>query len=340
MKIAVFDQPSIFQELQSEWNNLLRKSISNRIFSTWEWQYAWWEAYQPGSLWLITVREDSGTLIGIAPWFVENHPEHGRIIRPIGCVDVTDYLDIIADAQKVEAVLNAIAEFAGLNMNYYEWINLCNIPERSPTFSFFPVSLEKNGLSVKITQQEVCPVISLPTDWEVYFDLLDKKQRHELRRKLRRAEGAAENIDWYIVNKSHNLTEELERFLHLMASSHSEKAQFLSDPKNKNFFNAIVPLALNNNWLQLSFLTINGQAVAAYLNFIYDNAVLVYNSGLSPDQFSQLSPGIVLLAYNIRHAIETGNKIFDFLRGDEVYKYRMGAKDTKIFMLTAQKPQT
>lgn len=336
MKLAVYEQSTVFQELQPEWNDLLRRSISNRIFSTWEWQSTWWSAYTPGQLWVITVRHDSGQLIGIAPWFIENHPEHGRIVRPIGCVDVTDYLDIIADIQNTEMVLKVIAEFVGSNKMKFEWVNLCNIPEKSPTRASLPAYLEQQGLTVQITQQEVCPIIELPPSWEAYFELLDKKQRHELRRKLRRIEGATENIEWYIVNESHILQEEIERFLHLMAASQIEKAEFLTNTQNQNFFNAIVPIAQNNQWLQMSFLMINGQAAAAYLNFIYEGTVLIYNSGLLPDQFGHLSPGIILLAYNIQHAIQSGYKVFDFLRGNETYKYRMGAQDTRIFMLTAQ----
>jgi CelD/BcsL family acetyltransferase involved in cellulose biosynthesis len=189
---------------------------------------------------------------------------------------------------------------------------------------------------VTVTQQEVCPVIDLPNDWEAYLSALDKKNRHELRRKIRRAEGGTEKVDWYIVGPSHNINEELERFLALMAASQYDKANFLSDEQNLSFFKKIAVVAYHNNWLQLNFLRINDKAAAAYLNFIYEDRVLVYNSGLSPEEYGHLSPGIVLLAYNIRHAIETGHKLFDFLRGNETYKYRMGGKDTSVFMLRAQ----
>jgi CelD/BcsL family acetyltransferase involved in cellulose biosynthesis len=166
--------------------------------------------------------------------------------------------------------------------------------------------------------------------------MLDKKQRHEVRRKLRRAEGASEKVDWYIVDENRNLVEEMDRFLRLMAASHMQKAAFLGDAQNVKFFRSIVPVAFRNGWLQLSFLTIGGEAAAAYLNFDYGGKILVYNSGLLPDQYGHLSPGIVLLAYNIRHAIEAGRGLFDFLRGNEIYKYRMGGRDTQVYMLRAQ----
>ncbi|MCA9913425.1 MAG: GNAT family N-acetyltransferase, partial [Anaerolineae bacterium] len=83
------------------------------------------------------------------------------------------------------------------------------------------------------------------------------------------------------------------------------------------------------------FLEVADEPVAAYVNFDYNNHIMVYNSGLNPDKATALSPGILLLAYTIQHAIEQGRDVFDYLRGDEQYKYRMGGKDTRVFNLKA-----
>src|SRR5262249_42511200 len=142
-----------------------------------------------------------------------------------------------------------------------------------------PRLLAERGFSVQTKPQEVCPIIPLPRDFETYLEQLDKKNRHELRRKVRRAEASEDKVDWYIVGKEHDLEAELNRFLELMAASHPEKAKFLEDPKNVAFFRTIVPQVAVCGWLQLTFLTVNGKAAATYLNFDYDNRILVYNSG-------------------------------------------------------------
>lgn len=334
MKLTAYEDIDLFAQLQPEWNELLHRSISDRIFSTWEWQSTWWQVYQPGQLWVITCRDEQNRLVGIAPWFIENHPVKGRIVRSIGCVEVTDYLDIIADQHFVEPVLNCFASFVAKHMSNFDLLDLCNIPQQSATLERFAHFLVQRGFSVEITQQEVCPIIQLPDTWEAYLsEILDKKERHETRRKLRRAEG---ETSWYIVGSEHNLTEEIERFLSLMSASHPDKAGFLSDPQNLEFFKRVTPIIYENGWLQLSFLKINDKAAATYLNFEYNAQILVYNSGLLPGEYGHLSPGIVLLAHNIRHAIESGNKVFDFLRGSETYKYRMGGKDNPVFMLKAR----
>jgi CelD/BcsL family acetyltransferase involved in cellulose biosynthesis len=92
---------------------------------------------------------------------------------------------------------------------------------------------------------------------------------------------------------------------------------------------------LKRGWLQLNFLVVNDTPVATYLNFDYNDHILVYNSGLDPAEYGHLSPGIVLLAYTIEHAIELKRDVFDFLRGDEQYKYRMGGTDTSVMNLRA-----
>jgi len=333
VKLTAYDHPDLFDQLKTEWNELLHRSTSDRIFSTWEWQSTWWKTYQPGTLWVLTCRDDQDRLVGLASWFIENHPSKGRVVRSIGCVEVTDYLDLIVDNDFIEPVLNCFASFVAKHASAFDLLDLCNIPEQSPNLDRFATFLKQRGFNVEIKQQEVCPVILLPDTWEAYLsNQLDKKERHEIRRKLRRAEA---ETDWYIVGPEHNLNEEIDRFLTLMSASHPEKAGFLRDPQNLEFFKRVTPIAFDRGWLQLSFLTIKGQAIATYLNFDYNEHILVYNSGLLPGEYGHLSPGVVLLAHNIRHAIETGRRVFDFLRGSENYKYRMGGKDNPVFMLKA-----
>lgn len=340
MKVDFFHTPNVFEQLASEWNALVSRSSAKTVFATWEWNTHWWHAYHPGELWVITFRDEQQRLVGIAPWFIETHPERGRQVHFIGCEDVTDYLDLIVDAAAQDAVLACLAETLQSCRDHYDGLDLCNIPNASPTLQHFTRYLEHMGFTTRIQQQEVCPVIQLPATFEQYLEtVLDSKNRGELRRKLRRAEGYNGNLGtlaWYIVNASHNLDEEAEKFMRLMALSHPDKAAFLTNEQHVTFFKRIIPAALRQGWLQLNFLVVDGEPAAAYFNFDYNNHILVYNSGLNPKKHADLSPGIVLLAYNIQHAIAQQRTAFDFLRGDEQYKYRMGAKDTAVFNLQAQ----
>lgn len=334
MKITAYDYDGVFDELAPEWNELLKRSAMNTIFSTWEWQSTWWRVYKPGTLWILTCRDEDGTLMGIAPWFVCTGGSD-KVVSAIGCVDVTDYLDVVIDKDCIWAVMDCFAAYLAEHKTLFDRINLCNIPDASPTFADFPKLLKQHGFTTELEQLDVAPVIQLPDDWQDYLAALDKKHRHELRRKMRRASGGAD-IDWYIVGDEHDLSEQLELFIKLMAASDAEKETFLQDENNIGFFRQIIPLLHEKGWVQLNFLTINGHPAAAYLNFDYLNRIMVYNSGLLRGEYDAFSPGIVLLANNIRYAIENDYDVFDFLRGNETYKYYLGGKDTAVFALKAQ----
>jgi CelD/BcsL family acetyltransferase involved in cellulose biosynthesis len=339
VNVAAHTQESLFDRLAPEWNNLLKRSDANLIFLTWEWQSTWWRAYEAGALWVLTVHDEHNRLVAIAPWFIQTKPDGERVVRTIGCVDVTDYMDIIVDHDHVDAVQRSLAQYAWDNRDQFDRMNLCNVSEHSRTFATFPQHLSSAGFDAEPVLQEVCPVIHLPDSFEAYLESLDKKQRHEIRRKLRRAENEAE-LNWYTVDSTHDFEQQVEVFFRLMASSQPSKAEFLADARNERFFRSILRVAYECGWLRMTFLEVDGQPAACYCDFVYQDSVLVYNSGLDPNYVPHLSTGIVLLAYNIRRAIEDGLKLYDFLRGNESYKYRMGAQDTRVYMLLARKPES
>lgn len=333
MKIELYQNDQIFSDLCAEWGDLLADSAVGHVFLTCEWQRTWWDVYQPGEIWSLVVRDDDGRLVALAPWF-RTEDDGQRIIRAIGCVDVTDYLEIILRSGVEEAALDTIAAYLAAHQDAYDQLELCNIPEDSPMLRLLPPRVEANGLRVESAVEDVCPVVTLPDKWTDYIASLDKKNRHELRRKLRRAGGNMGDVDWYIVNGGHDLQQELDKFLALMAASNEEKAEFLTDDRNREFFARMVPLMAEQGWLQLAFLTVNGEPAATYLNLDYNNRVLVYNSGHDAGAHGHLSPGIILLARLIEHAIAEDRDEFDFLRGDESYKYDMGGKDTRVYRMS------
>ena len=101
METIIHTTPDIFEQLRLEWNALLRDSAADTPFLTYEWQKTWSDCLCSceGELHLLTVR-DGGALLGIAPLFVLSEPDKNgtprRLLRLIGSVDASDYLDLIA----------------------------------------------------------------------------------------------------------------------------------------------------------------------------------------------------------------------------------------------------
>jgi CelD/BcsL family acetyltransferase involved in cellulose biosynthesis len=324
-----------FSELAGEWDDLLHRSAADTVFLTREFQRVWWRYLGVGDLHIVTFRDD-GALIGVAPLFLDTDSAGQRVLATVGGVEVADYLDLIAVRGREEQVCAALLDYLTWpEASDWDVLDLNNVPQDSPTLALLPALAEARGWSASVAPEDVCPVVQLPDSWDEYLQMLDKKHRHELRRKMRRAE-AHERLRWYIVGPEQELNTEVEAFLDLMAASAPDKERFLT-PRMRSFFRELAHVMYDAGWLQLVFLEVEGQRAAAYFNFIYDNRVLVYNSGLDWQAFPHLSTGIVLAGYAIRHAIEHGRAAFDFMQGDERYKYHLGGQDVEVRRLTIRK---
>lgn len=326
--------------LEKEWNDLLSRSASHVPFLRHEYITAWWQGlgggeWKRGELFVITARQEGGYLVGIAPLFLTDNRDGEVALMLLGSIEISDYLDVIARPDDLPAFLEALLSFlateqvpgAGL-------LDLYNVLESSPTIPAMQAAADKLGWKYTTQLLQHCPYIPLPGDWEKYLCSIDKKQRHEIRRKLRRAEEYDLPLRWYVLQDGDKLDQEVDDFLKLMAQDH-DKAKFLT-PEMKSQMHSIVRAAYQAGWLQLAFIEVNGEKVAGYLNFDYTNHIWVYNSGLD-FRFSDLSPGWVLLAYLLEWANEHHRQSFDFMRGDEQYKYRFGAIDRRVVRLTVRK---
>lgn len=329
MKTHVYRESAAFERLRPQWNALLHQSVTDRIFLTWEWQAAWWKHLGVGELHLLTLRTDSGTLAGIAPLCKVASQSGEQTFRWVGCVDISDYLDVIALPGYERALYDAFLDYlASPDAGPWHYVDLCNIHQNSPTHMSLTDLARLRGLHARNEIQDVCPVIHLPATWDAYMESLDKKQRHEIRRKMRRIHREAD-ARWYITEDPERLDTAIEVFVQLHKASDPDKHAFM-DEQMTRFFREMCQAVFAANWLQLAFIEVNGDAAATMLSFDYQNEILVYNSGYAPGKYASLSPGIVLLAYCIQNAIETRRHRFDFLRGDEEYKFRFGAVGTTV----------
>lgn len=336
METIIHTNPDIIEQLRPEWNALLHNSTADTPFLTFEWQKTWIDCLCSceGEVHLLTVR-DGGALLGIAPLFVLTEPDQDgrprRLLRLIGSVDASDYLDLIAARGCEREVLTAMLD-ALEQSDTWDAIDLWNVPEASLTRSLLPDLIAARGWTLLDEKQVVCPIIHLPATFDDYVQSLDKKERHELRRKIRRAE-ATEGVTWYAItgqDHTHDLDEAAESFISLMMKSRSDKSDFMNDDMRR-FFHQMIRATHAGGFLHLAFLEVGGVRVAAYLSFDYNRQRLVFNSGLETEGYQALSAGIVLAARIIEEAIQCSYGEFDFLRGDEKYKYQLGAKDTWIY---------
>ena len=318
-----------FNEIGSDdWNGLVICSSTNVPFLQFGYLKNWWQ-FRGGGEWppevkleIISAWDENG-LVGIAPLF--QAPYGGKeTLLLAGSIEISDYLDFIVPADRMDGFFSGLFSFLDVEFPQINSMVLVNIPQNAPSIAVLKNLSENFSWNIQMENAYHTPAISLAADWETYLMGIDKKQRHEIRRKLRGASQQAEMIQWYFVSEKEKLAGEFEDFLDMMAQN-PQKKEFLSE-EMRSQMRAIAKWAFEKNMLALSFLTINGQKASAYFCFDYQNRIYVYNSGYDIN-FAGYSPGWVHLSYLIRDAIEKQKTHFDFMRGDETYKYRFGAED-------------
>jgi CelD/BcsL family acetyltransferase involved in cellulose biosynthesis len=315
-----------FSEINpQEWNDLLSDSITDTPFLRYEYQQVWWEhlgggEWKQAKLVLVTAREDE-KLIGISPLFISEYDGQTALLL-IGSIEISDYLDLIVrmddHASFLTGLLDFLASFLPDSWSGVDWYNL---PDSSPTLATLKAESTQRGWTHLEEMYRPTPRIALNGDFDEYLGRVEKKQRHEIRRKMRRAEESGRGVRWYISDMA-NLEAEIDSFLGLMEHDQG-KAGFLHDDMRAQV-RAVIRTAYEHGWLWLAFLEADGQRIAANLNFDYNNKLWGYNAGVNRD-FMDLSPGWVLLGYVLQWACENKRYEFDFMRGDEEYKYRFGA---------------
>ncbi len=316
-----------FDPLWAEWDALLPQCTAHAIFQTPLWHRTWWEEMGgQADLKLISLRDD-GTLVGIAPLMQTN-----GALTFLGDTDLWDYHDFVMAAGR-EGELYPLL-FQSLLERDWKLMDLLSVPASSAALHYLPELAKARGYSTEVTPEDVSPGIALPASWDDYLVLLDKKDRHELSRKLRRLESSG-SYRFHTVNGSSDLESALEDFFALMKDSRQDKAVFLT-AEREHFFRRIGQELAEAGMLRLFFMEIAGQRVASALCFDYGGTRFLYNSGYNPE-FGSLSVGLLLKALCLKQAIEDGSDYFDFLRGNERYKYDLGAKDVQLYRLTIRR---
>jgi CelD/BcsL family acetyltransferase involved in cellulose biosynthesis len=179
------------------------------------------------------------------------------------------------------------------------------------------------GVRVKRIDGEPCMVLDLevPGDggWET---MLSSKQRHEVRRKRRRFVDVLGEPDVRQDRASFG------RFVDLHRAADGDKGGFMTDAM-ASFFAALLGL----DGARLDVLRdAAGTVVAAAFGFEDDDAYYLYNSAFD-QQVSEASPGIVLVDALVQAMSSAGRVRFDFLKGTEAYKRRLGAVERPLVTL-------
>ena len=319
---------SSYEEAEALWLDILPKSTLNTLFTTPRWQKAWWDEFGNGSEMMLLSFETGDGVQGIAPLVLRD-----RVISFMGSQDLFDYSDFVisqgSEAYFFPCLLDHLAD------EQWDALELVSIHQDSSTLKYLPGLAKERGFSVDVREEGVSPVLNLPASWEDYVQALPKKARHELKRKFRRVDSAEGHFESYLASDPDKLENDLQDFFTLMRFAREPKHRFLTNSREQ-FFRTVSRAMSEIGVLKLFFMGYNSERVAGVMCFDDGPTRFMYNSGFHPD-YSYYSVGLILKALCIKDAIESGKARFDFLRGDERYKYDLGGENRTLYQIVVRR---
>jgi len=323
MQLSVVTELQDFHALKDEWNTLLYHSGSNVIFLKWEWLYNWWLVYGTGlnKLCILTVR-DHERLLGIAPLYIHR----GGIffqkeIRFLGTnVACSDHMDLILYSGMEKEVTLLMLSYLNERDDLWDTMRLTDIPRGSNTLTFIASSFQDKPMKIDETHT-TCPYLKLSLPWEKVYESYSSVIKNSLARKLKKFERVykGEIIE---VGSDEDLNPYLDKLLFLNTRRMKKKklrSSFLQ-PHFVDFHRKIIKSLRETNEVKFIFLKVGNDLIAGIYLFTDHRRYYYYQSGFDPE-WEKLSPGTLLFNYAIRDAHKHGKEEFDFLQGNEEYKY-------------------
>jgi CelD/BcsL family acetyltransferase involved in cellulose biosynthesis len=319
IEVVFSEDPRDFQ--RRDWSGLVRADPAGTIFHTPDFLKLYWEEFgqEPEHLLLAFGEDDEGAQVSAAAFELI-----GDSLRFLGGTEVTDYMGPVG-------VPGARAGFAKglwaglLSRDDWREADLRGLPEDSAWLKELREAAAGHGLGLEESEDQngVAPILELPSTWDDYLAQIPSKLRHEIRRKAKKLQG---ETGPFIVETA---TEEtllpfLDRFVELHRMSEGPKGVFMV-PGMEIFFRRLGQTFCERGVFRLSFIRARDELAAGTIGFNFGGTYSLYNSAFDR-KWQQLAPGMVLVAEDIRQAIEEGCAVFDFLKGDYAYKYRFGAR--------------
>ena len=286
-----------------------------------EWLRVWWDAFGGAAdLRILSVRNQEN-VIGLAPLQLK-----GDRASFIGSTDVCDCLDFIVAAGREGEFFEVLLDH--LNQQGITNLDLGLLRADSTVLTGLVQVAENRGCKVSTSSEDITLELDLPAIWEDYLGLLNGKQRHEVKRKLRRLYEAGD-VNLRVVEDAAEIPQHMPTFFELFKMSGNEKAAFMTDQMT-SFFRTLAGAMAKSKILKLYILELDDAPAAAALCFDFNATLHLYNSGFDP-RFNALSVGSLCNVLSIKDAIQSGRQKYDFLKGAETYKYRLGGKEVPLY---------
>lgn len=328
LKVNEINTIEDFSKIRSQWNAVLEKSNDNIVSLTWEHIAVSVKNLKKNQLLRILYITVNDKIIAIAPLRQSKYKVMGHlsysVIEPLDYGNSTDYTGLILTEQAFECLQAFLMHL--YSQGNWDCIRLNDVPASSHLIDLLIKS--KHMLpKFKIEGGDTCPYITIPNSMEDYLNRLSRNFKKNLRRRLRNLERDHGTVELKEYHELGSLEDTMSIFFNLHQARWTLKGgpgAFRSQNTREIFMDR-AKLFAEKGWLGLYFLTVNNKPIAAKYTLKYNQKIYGCLSGFDPT-YSSYSVGILVLMKLIEKCIEQGIKEYDFMKGDESYKFELADK--------------
>lgn len=324
MRIDVIEDVDGLERLSDAWRSLREHARRTTPFQSPEWLIPWCSAFLDAGELRALALFSGNRLAALVP-MVRRSSADGASLALAG-EGISDYLDCVLAADADDDVFLCLEHAIRDETSRIGELRAEGVPAWSALLEAFA------DLRTCVRPSTRCPVVSLTPARDHYFRDLPAWLRRNLRRSKKRLEQMG-SIRWEIA-QADNLDELLEALFELHAQRWATKGEpgVLADPRVQAFHRDSAPRLVQSGALRLHALRLDGRVVGV-LHVLIGARAYQYAGGYDP-ALADCSVGSFLIEHAMKDAIASGIAAYDFLRGEEPYKYDWHARDTFTYSMT------
>lgn len=322
LRIEKSTDKNSLSEIREDWTNLFNQTNS-APFLAWEWIFNWYEKLgSTREIYLLKIYQNN-ELIGILPLCLQTKKNLGIKLNQLGFlgdeIGGADYLDLIAKDELKTEIWAEVFEFLNEQKDF-DAINLENLAQTSASVSIIEtLCKDDRNLTLTSTELTVCPQINLDKGWESVLQQSSRRSNFERRlKKLEKMDG----FEFRSITGENEIFEAFERFafLHEKRWENDGGSEATGLPQLMEFHRSTVKSLAGQKLVRFDEIWVEGECRASVYGLDNGETFYYYNAGYDLD-WANKSVGLVLIGLSIKAATERGNKLYDFLRGEETYKF-------------------
>jgi CelD/BcsL family acetyltransferase involved in cellulose biosynthesis len=332
------------KSLAPHWDRLLDSGAVRTPFMRWDWMEIWWRhfsgQFRPaiGAVWTA-----DGEVVAIVPFMIgggtvsaRRHLRHLTFLAGLGEV-VAEGLDLMV-RPGFEPVLDPLLDrlFAAIREDW-DLAHFGFLDTASPHYDRLRRAINRHASDLQEVNAQASPVARFDEGgWDTYL----MQRTGNFRKKYKRI-VAESTRDYTVTFHEAETAEQAVAMMETLTALHGERwtadQSLFLQPRTRSFHAELAARWAGQKRVMLLVMAFDGTPVAANYAFIEGARLWDYQGGWKVEHI-ELSPSKLIIAENIRRAMQRGIQEYDLLPGDLEYKNKWAKEHRFLVDLEACNP--